>query len=99
MLIDISPRMAGKTTRAVEWLKVDPKKRAIVVHNSIEQDRLMRRYKLSRQQVLIFSQLLNRTGVLGHRREFFIDNAEYLLEILCDNRLAGFSATGIKEKQ
>lgn len=94
MIFDISPRQSGKTTRAVEWLKADPENRAIVVlRHNIKRD-LMSQYKLKDNQIITFDSLLNHTwGKTSGGRQIFIDNAEHLLNSLCDHKLEGFSAS------
>lgn len=99
-IIDVSPRISGKTRRAVAWLKESPD-RALLVIDSRRRDDLCQQYDLSREEaarIATFTDVLHGRPPLQNRpAEVFIDDADYYLEQLIRHlglgRLAGFSAS------
>ncbi|MDI9379182.1 MAG: hypothetical protein QM390_05705 [Candidatus Thermoplasmatota archaeon] len=97
------PRSAGKTTRAVEWVKQgrkngakDSSNRILVVMNESEKRRIMEVYDLGYCEVETWRTItrvycrpaMSRTDI-----EVFVDNADQLLQAICPAPIMGISTT------
>lgn len=86
MNIIATPRRGGKTTMVAELAK---KTGAILVvlHHS-ERTRIHKEHGLPLKQIVTFEQLKRDKSIIqGNRRPILLDNADVLLQDLCDGRL------------
>lgn len=91
MIIDASPRRSGKTTRVVEWVKAE-KNRAMIVHSIDEKKRIIKEYGLTEDQVYTHNQIINSPYGLGAKiSDFYIDNAEKVINKIFSDKVAGIS--------
>lgn len=87
--MDISSAGSGKTTRAVRWIeqgRVKGEKRAIVVINKQEKDRLMTQYILGRDEVITMSEVPQR-GVGYGGRKLWVDSADMILQTIFEGNM------------
>jgi len=105
MKIDIAPRGAGKTTRAVKWVKegrvkgqVDSSNRILVVCSKHEKDNLLRNFGLGYHEVESWNTILNHYYLPALKgKELYLDNADMFLERMFHGRLVGISLTSGEE--
>src|SRR5436190_24253434 len=84
MQIVCSHRHGGKKTKAVEWVKKDPR-RLLVVLNRQEQDFILREFDIAPSQVITVGDLQRSERALAGRRyepELVFDNIERVIHAL-----------------
>lgn len=74
MILDVSPRRDGKTSRAVDWLKGDLDRRTIVVCNKSEKDRIIAQYEL--RQVYLDNEVSKKAMVLMEEYDLTFNEAQ-----------------------
>jgi len=90
MNVDYSPRGSGKTTRAIEWLKVDPEKRVLLTYSHDEENRLKRLYPELAHRIVDWESYLRSMKQGGssfsriENRRVMVDNADYVLQKMLD---------------
>lgn len=96
-IIDLSPRISGKTRRAVNWLKQHPKGVLVVRARQVAEDLAsLEQYKLTKddvRRITTFTDIL--VGNLDFRpTEIYIDDADCLLASIVRNLGAGVTLAG-----
>lgn len=91
-MLFIAPRLTGRTTYMVNWVKGDPERRAILTRTEEEARSLKRPpHNLSDYQVIALPVLLKQRWVEFRERQLWLDNAEGVLDEMAAN--SGFTIT------
>jgi hypothetical protein len=104
MIIDQAPKGSGKTTRALNWAKLNPGgvivvpdlPRKVVLISRIEKDEsLSEKIKKDlRSHVVTADHLLKENGYLiSNARAIYLDDADEILQKIFHYRLSGMSMT------
>jgi len=87
MNLDYSPRGAGKTTRAIEWLRKDPPNRWLAVSTISEADRLSKLYPDVQERITTWDIIIKMRGTLTGQSKsprIFVDNADMFIQRMLD---------------
>lgn len=99
MNIDISPRGAGKTTRAIEWLRKDLDKRILLTFSNDEENRLKKLYPDCSHRIVDWKSYvlsIARGGSSFSRIQnprIMVDNADIVLQKMLDYNITDVSFT------
>lgn len=91
MNVDYSERQSGKTTRAILWLK-DKCNRWLIVHDDVSKRTLQRKFSDVKDRIITLSDYMN-ARCYGYvtEPEFFIDNADMVLQSIIYEPIYGIS--------
>jgi hypothetical protein len=91
MNVDYAPRQHGKTTRAILWLG-EADNRWLIVHNDVTKRALQNKFLSLKDRIITLQDYIN-ARCYGYEKEpeFFIDNADLVLQSIIREKLYGIS--------
>jgi len=90
ILLELSPRQSGKTTRMIEWLKGNSN-RILLTYNEAEAIRLRRENKDLVSQFMSWGDYMSKQKQLSRDHEVSIDNMECIIRIMVNHPIVRMS--------